>query len=316
MTNRCPVERCNDRTCLGTRLCVEEVRPTSCPEGQPQSLCRQYIQARCVLPPHPTDCSQITCGPGMFCRERRRGEGVICAQARNCDHLACDDGTICTETEQGPLCVVSIALSCEELSCPGRTVCVSYSIPSRNISVAQCLDREEAEMLPTFDTFFCGSGATICEGQTTCIDIFDSGNYLVPGCITIGCDPESNSLCKSSRVCTKVPESVNAPFTTACLGSTSSLQNTTCLSAANDRCPSFLVCRETFFEGQFFFTTCGVPAPTFTAPSCAELECPEPLACNELGIVEERGGVARCAGPEFTGDTEQMIRSLLDVIDD
>ena len=317
VTDRCPVERCSDRVCPGTRQFVEEVRPASCPKGLPRSQCRQFIKARCVLPPPPTDCSQISCGPGTFCRERRRREGVTCARARNCDQLACDEGSICTETEQGPQCVISIQLSCKVLSCPEGTVCVSESIPSRNLSVAQCLDREEAELLPTFDTFFCGSGATICEGQTVCIDIFDSGNYFVPGCLEIGCDFESSSPCRqNNRVCTNVPDDLNAPFTTACLGTTSSLQNTTCVSAGDDRCASGFVCREIFFEGQFFFTSCGVPAPTFTAPSCAELECLAPLECNELGVVEGRGGVARCAGPEFTGDTEDSIRSLLDKISD
>ena len=107
VTNRCPVERCNDKMCPGVRQCVEEVRPASCPEDLPRSLCRQYIQARCVLPPPAIDCSQISCGPGMFCRERRGGKGVTCARARNCNQLACDEGFICTETEQGPQCLTN-----------------------------------------------------------------------------------------------------------------------------------------------------------------------------------------------------------------
>ena len=84
VTDRCPVERCRDKVCPGILEYVEIVRPDSCPEGVPQLLCRQYIRATCVLPPPPTDCSQITYGEGMFCRERHRGgEGVTCVQARN-----------------------------------------------------------------------------------------------------------------------------------------------------------------------------------------------------------------------------------------
>ena len=321
VTDRCQIERCSDIVCPGQRECVEVIRPASCPEAR--SSCRQYIQARCVLPSPPSSCDQISCGEGMYCREKRGGKGVKCARARNCNQLTCSEGSICSEEEGGPVCVTSVALSCEDLNCPEGTVCVSQSIPSRNLTVAQCLDREEAERLPTFETFFCGSGAVICDGEPrdeVCVDIFDSGVYLVPGCTEINCDTASpDSTCRlSNQVCAATPEYLNAvPFTSACVGSTSVLNNSSrCASAPDGRCPSNLVCREVFFEGQFFFSTCGVPAPTFTAPSCAELECPAPLECNELGVVEGRGGVARCAGPNFTGDTEESIRSLLDKIDE
>lgn len=319
VTSSCPVQRCSDRVCLGRRQCVEEVSPASCPEGLTQSLCRQYIQTRCVLTPPPTDCSQLSCGPGMYCRRRRnRPEEVVCARARNCDQLVCDEGSLCTETERGPMCVTTIARSCEDLNCPEGTLCVSESIPSRNLSASQCLDQEEAERLPTFDTFFCSSGATICDDPTeACLDIFDSGNYLIPACFDTGCDLESSSACEkgNNRMCASVPDRLNADFATTCIGPTSIESTTNCTLAPEDRCPIGWVCREAFFEGQIFITTCGVPAPTFTAPSCAELECPAPLECNEIGNVQGRGGVARCAGPTFTGDTEDSIQSLLDKID-
>ena len=321
VTNRCPVERCRDKVCPGIRECVEMVRPTSCPEGVPQSLCRQYIRATCVLPPPPTNCSQITCGEGMFCRERHRGgEGVTCVRARNCNQLTCDEGSICSETEEGPKCVISIQLSCKDLKCPEGTICVADSIPSRNLSVAQCVNQEETERLPRFETFFCGSGALICHNEPqaeACIDFYESGNYLTPTCLESSCDPESpNSSCMlGSRLCAMTPNYLNAPFTSICVGSTSIVSNSSrCDSAPADRCPGNFVCREAFYDGKFFFSTCGFPAPAFAAPSCAELECPVPLECNELGQVEGRGGIARCGGPEFTGETENFIRSLLDKI--
>ena len=87
-----------------------------------------------------------------------------------------------------------------------------------------------------------------------------------------------------------------------------------CNSAPANRCPGNFVCCETFYEGQSFIPTCGFPAPAFAGPSCVELECPVPLECNELGQVEGRGGTAHCGGPEFTGETENSIRSLLDKI--
>ena len=103
VTNRCNVQRCADKVCPGKRQCKEEVFPASCTGNR--TLCRQYIRARCELPPEPTDCSQITCDPGMFCRNKKRGEGVTCARIRNCNHLVCEEGLTCTETQEGPVCI-------------------------------------------------------------------------------------------------------------------------------------------------------------------------------------------------------------------
>ena len=106
VTDRCPVRRCSDRVCPSTRECIEEIRPPTCPEGLPQSQCRQYINTQCILPPISTDCSQISCGAGQYCRQVRPGGRVRCAIARNCDQLECEEGSICTETEQGPQCTL------------------------------------------------------------------------------------------------------------------------------------------------------------------------------------------------------------------
>lgn len=103
VTSRCDVERCADKICPRRRQCLEENVPSSCPANRP--LCRQYIRARCVLPPKPTDCSQISCEPGLFCRERKRGGGVRCVRARNCEQLTCDAGFSCNETDNGPQCI-------------------------------------------------------------------------------------------------------------------------------------------------------------------------------------------------------------------
>ena len=281
VTARCPVRRCMDRVCPGKRFCVEEVRPPSCPGGLPRSLCRQFINSRCVLP-------------------------------TTCEELACPPGTICAANARGSLqCVTSIAVSCADLKCPEGTVCVSQGIPSRNLSVAQCLDEEEANNLPTEDTFFCDSGATICTDPVNqvCIDIYDSGRFFFGSCLEIGCDLETNVPCPDSRVCDVIP---NRPFSTACI-STTTVVDTNCTDEPG-RCPGGLVCRETVFEDELLFSTCGVPAPTFTGPSCEELECPLPVVCNDLESIEGRG-LARCAGPEFTNDHQEAIEYLLDMID-
>ena len=102
VTHRCDVERCDEKDCPGKRQCIEEIIPASCPGN---GSCRQYIKSRCVLPPPPTDCSQITCGPGMYCREKKGGIGVKCALARNCNQLTCSEGLSCSETAVGPVCM-------------------------------------------------------------------------------------------------------------------------------------------------------------------------------------------------------------------
>ena len=55
VTNRCPVEKCTNKVCSGICECVELIRPALCPEGVPQPMCRQLIQATCVLPPCTTN---------------------------------------------------------------------------------------------------------------------------------------------------------------------------------------------------------------------------------------------------------------------
>ena len=179
--------------------------------------------------------------------------------------------------------MISIQFSCTDLNCPEGTVCGSDAIPSRNLSVAWCINQEEAERLRTFETFFCSSGAQICHNESqseVCIDFYESGNYLTLTCLETGCDPEfSNSSCiLSTRLCAKTQNYLNAPFSSICVGLTSILNDSSrCDSAPADRCPGNFVCREAFYMGQFLFSTCGFPAAMFAAPSCTELECPVPL---------------------------------------
>ena len=134
----------------------------------------------------------------------------------------------------------------------------------------------------------------MCDEQTPlhefCVELFERDNFLAATCVDIGCDPESPSSCRQSgQMCINVPDELNAPF---------SLLNTTCVSSADDQCSLFIACHDVVAVGQIVGTTCGVPAPTYSVPSCTEIECPAPLEC----IVESRGGVAQCEGPTSTSD--------------
>ena len=191
VTDRCDVERCSDKECPGLRECVEEIVPASCPEDIP--LCRQYIRVRCVLPPPPTDCSQITCGLGMFCRERVRGKGVRCVRARKCSQL-------------------------EEL------VCSLFSIPARDLSIAQCISQAEADRMPVYSPDFSCASVICDKKEPVCSDVFEDGRFLFTFCNVVDCDQSDSESCSSSSTCTNIPpellESLQVPYTTACTQAT------------------------------------------------------------------------------------------------
>ena len=295
VTDRCDVERCGDKDCPGERQCIEETVPASCLGGRPQ--CRQYIRARCVLPPPPTDCSQISCGPGMFCRERKRREGVTCARARRCNQLECDQGFTCTETEAGPMCAMSKPFtSCEEAGCPEGTLCSEFSIPTRKLSVAQCIRRDIAETLATFESgFSCDPDDMFCDAQTEgCAEVFEDGRLLIFECNAFNCTDDTS--CPSDRVCREIPDFLRQmfqiPFDTVCNLPDIVFSETGCASLTNP-CPPGLACHDIISAGVTTAIGCGISAPTYSGSSCAELGCPAPLECYER-IIESRGGLARC----------------------
>ena len=155
MTDRCDVQRCVDKQCRGNRQCVEEIQPPSCPGNGTQ--CRQYIRTRCVLPPPPTDCSQLMCELGMYCRERKEGRGVKCAIARNCNQLTCSEGLSCSETAEGPVCTTE-----EKPTTSSTPMTASTTTDSINI----------ATPFPNFCDF-CASVGQVCSvvnGSYQCTD--------------------------------------------------------------------------------------------------------------------------------------------------
>ena len=299
VTDRCDVERCKDKECPGKRDCIEDVVPASCPATNRR--CRQFIRSRCVLPPPPTDCSQITCGPGMYCREGRGGKKVMCARARNCFQLTCDEGFICLEMEGGPMCTINKPMSCEEAECPEGAVCSEFNVPSRDIAIAQCLPQATADRMPVFgNEFSCSSGFPICDEQTeACTEAFEDGRRLTVSCNIVNCSTSDSTSCPHNRVCTDIPplfvETLQVPFTKSC-SPPGFVFNETCVTAV-DPCPAGLACHDMLFEGTTIGVACGVSAPTYSGTLCAELGCPEPLECFER-IIEGRGSLAQCTTEE------------------
>jgi hypothetical protein len=322
VTDRCDVERCSDKVCKGKRKCVEEVVPASCsgPQNRP---CMQYFKSKCVLPapPNPApsvaDCSQITCGPGMYCQEMNKGEkGVtyMCSLARNCFQLTCDDGFVCLEMEGGPMCTINKPITCKKADCPKGTVCSEFKVPSRDISIAQCLPRATAEKLPVFgNDFSCSSGFPICNKETeVCTGIFLNGRQLTIGCNGVNCTASDPTSCPSDRVCSKPPsdliKKLHVPFTGTCTPP-QFVYGKTC-STAIDPCPGGLACLDIVYEDTTIGITCGIRAHSYAGSSCAKLGCPEPLKCFERTI-EGRGGLARCTNQDATNTVvEAILKSI------
>ena len=307
VTDRCDTVRCDERICPILRRCIEEVVPSTCPDnGRP---CRQYLRSRCVLPPPPADCSQITCGPGKYCRDRRGG-GVKCAPVTRCRHLECNEPYVCQETEEGPVCQLDLPSTCEQADCPDGMACSVFSIPSREISIAQCVSESIAANLPVYDNqFSCSSELMICdEEREACTEVFEDGRFLTLSCNLINC-PEV--ACPSNRECVEVPpalvQELGIGFTHTCTppGFRFSL---TCATAV-DPCPAGLACHDINFEGTTIGIGCGISAQTYSRSSCQELDCPAPLECYERDT-EGRGSLAQCA-PEESVDVilEGVIHS-------
>ena len=116
VTLRCEAETCNTKTCADTRQCMEEVITRPCPPGS--SICRQYLNTKCVLMPieHPMSCSDITtCNPGTVCRIRERLDRpypvIVCIPTEkqtSCDNIHCKPGFSCVDKGNTIMCVPSL----------------------------------------------------------------------------------------------------------------------------------------------------------------------------------------------------------------
>ena len=225
VTDRCPVKTCSEKQCPGERFCIEERVPAECPQQNP--LCRQYINARCVLP---TDCSQLSCeveeicivrnekprciSPSRIreCREKNCEEfGLQCRQAEiDEDSFICDTPTRCTqgiasfceesnlrcqEINGSAVCMgLIIGTTCEELSCTDDTACLLTELPSRGLAFSQCA--------PT-NTRIAGitnCSSNPCAPESPCFERIQRGVVFGIFCPPTGCanDP---SVCNERQEC-------------------------------------------------------------------------------------------------------------------
>ena len=293
VTDNCDVERCSDKVCKGKRQCIEEIVPPSCPGND---TCRQYIKSRCVLPPSPTDCIEITCGPGMYCQRARRGKEATCARAQKCFQLTCDKGYVCVQMEEGPMCVMDKPSLCLK-DCPEGTVCTKYSVPSRElVFTTLCLPQAIADRQLVYGSnFSCSSSSSLCNQRESCSEVFEDDHRLAVVCSIVNCTASAFSFCPHNHTCTDVPppfiETLQLPFKKMCTPPGFAF-NKTCATAV-DPCPASLACHDIVFKEVIIGITCERSAPLQVGASCAELECPAPLECVEI-FTKGVGSIAKC----------------------
>lgn len=258
---------------------------------------------------HMTPCYSSCINQGMYCREEN--DEIRCTKAKNCGQLTCDKGKVCTETADGPTCVNNVFPSCMDASCPEGMRCVEMRIPSRDLCVGQCFGPEILNTYPTYDEYSCSSGFKVCEPGTVCIESFQDGHFLTVVCAPIGCGDEST--CPGFQQCIEAPQHLRDLFKSLCVATTN-------FEFGNDSCDTFdkgcangFACHDFIFKGRRMGTGCGPSGTTFTATSCAKLECPATLECYQR-IIDGRGGLAQCDLKHSVDIVAEDIESLLEYL--
>lgn len=235
--------------------------------------------------------------------------------AQSCSQFPCGEGKICVERARGPTCENNVFSSCRNVTCPSVGMrCVELHIPTRSLSVGQCFAQERADSYPTFDQFSCSSGVEICKQDAelpeVCIESFQNNSFLTVVCAGTGCSDEFEARCPGFLLCAESPEHLQDSFSSVCVAPTNfEFGNDSC-DAFDKGCTSGFACHDFTFEGRHIGTDCGPSGTTFSASTCAELECPTLLECYQRTI-SGRGSLAQCAFTQTVDMISEEIESLL-----
>ena len=242
-------------------------------------------------------------------RTREESDKTRRTRIRNCNQLTCDKGEICFETDKGPQCVINVFPSCMDVTCPKGTRCVELSVPSRDLSVGQCLGPEMTDTYPTYEQFTCSSGFEVCKPGTVCVEAFQDGNFLTVVCAPTGCSDENP--CPGFFLCVETPQHLQDSFQSVCVVPTNFEFGSDSCSTFDKGCMNGFACHDFTFQGQHIGTDCGPSGTAFTAPSCSELDCPTLLECYQL-VIDGRGALAQCAFKHSVDMVANEIQSLLE----
>ena len=148
VTNKCPIDRCSNKTCNSKRTCVEIVKPARCPSNRPH--CRQILKAKCILRNKPPkNCSGLVCGKESACRVQTRGmcppvvRCIPTSRLRSCDNVHCDPGFNCTQDGPTVKCQAAttpqderqMTTSCSELQCLPNQRCIESSKYTQSVCI-------------------------------------------------------------------------------------------------------------------------------------------------------------------------------------
>ena len=70
-----------------------------------------------------------------------------------------------------PLCT-KLPSSCEEAACPEELVCSLFSIPARDLSIAQCISQAEADRIPVYSPDFSCASVICDKKEPVCSDVY------------------------------------------------------------------------------------------------------------------------------------------------
>lgn len=336
---------CAERDGQAECVFAESCNDIDCPHG---TICEEIplaSLARCNRLTMAETCDQLDCEPiGQVCEQRAdsavcvpgctQEQTEICEQVggrceidddgipecvipSNCDEITCDPGFTCivieaftNDTQDIATCFEEPKQTCEEVVCPEGQLCTQWSLPSRNLSLAGCLDQDIATSFPSFDEIQCAtSHHQLCEPSEVCTNLFEQGQFLTFVCSNYTTDCIDDSACSSDTVCTDLPENFTSlfEFTSICLPTDDSVFEIgdSCVSGSK-QCPGGLVCQDISFSDTVIGTTCGISNPNVLGPSCDELECQALFECLET-IVPDGDGVAQCVDEETVSNTLSLL---------
>ena len=311
VTDRCDVITCDERTCPGTRQCMEEVRPPTCPPELPN--CRQALHTRCVLPPdtdRPMTCLDINCTEGEVCRMRLRGPDfppvVNCfppERVSDCVPGTCNEGLECVDDGPSVRCVIS------------TTDAPSTTTPSPSTDTTTTEPDTPTTASPTPDTTTTTT-TTITTPNVTFPPISPECEALSCGERSQICEDERGARCIDASTCEELtPFCQRVNIFSSCVELNS---DPTCLLPPN--C-DLISCGE--FERCVILQLIGAPSdqlfigfclPTLFGLTCDELICPPDINLCAIGTIptEPNSTFAACVSPtELTCEGVTSCRFLM-----
>ena len=287
VTDRCAAVTCNERQCPPKRVCIEDVVPAACPQGN--ARCRQRLNTRCIRP-------------------------------QNCSQLSCKQEEICILENESPRCVDPLSITrCVELDCsPFGRECQQFQ--------SQFNPEREDIFFCAFPAKCTPARVEFCSqrpGNLGC-DEFNNLADCVSTCNSLQCErrgrecalegPNGRAICRTPTTCTpdririceqigRVCEENNG--TTNCVEPSTTPPPTVC--SANP-CSADQLCVDFLEDGAAVTFLCVTPNCRNGRPCGPGFQC---IVERMLGFI---GASGLCVPNEVHYDLETDCRNRLDCL--